>query len=231
VFDNPLLVEDRGLSFLLGAKWAEIKERRLATAANDVIYLGRWNRNYDLSDVEASRWTSSKFNILGHHRKAFVINECDNTYVQIPPSVNLAIALTLAACKSSVTRGAFCWQLKIVGKEATTRMWLIVLDILYLDYECIPESIKVLSNSGYRQQRDVLCATLRLEKNDVVLPFVMDFDGCVTEDDEDGRISAYLDGSAYPKAAISIPGAACIGWYSQMTPPKPISVETRAKYP
>lgn len=92
-----------------------------------------------------------------------------------------------------------------------------------------PESNETFSNSGYRQQRDMLRATLRLEKNGVVVPFLTDFDGCVKEDVENGRILTYVDESAILKAIISILGAAYIYCCSQMTRLETISFGTRVK--
>lgn len=213
--------EEEQLGFLLGPKWKQFQEKYIPVADRTLrdATLDLELKQFDLSKVHANKWISPHFDILGQNQGVNVMDERENHKIEIPPAINLAIALTLKTSVSS--EGMFLWQPKKHRPFAVTGSWNRVPDILYTNWKWLPEERDRFVKGTYRQQRDFLCAKSRLQDTttpDVVLPFTLDFEGTAREDQEDARVTADIDGVGAPKASISIPGQAFIGWCDDLFP-------------
>lgn len=200
--------------WLLGSEWQKIEQNYLKNTPTATKVLSE-NYTLDLSSVPPE-FALSKFNILAQGTGIKIRSFIDDSLEEISAVVNLAIALSMLAARAG--RGLFLWQAKqrvdILHKEH----WHRVPDILYLDYRWSTGEVKRFLEANYDNQSDFLCADLRLQSRDVVLPFLLDFPGTRQENDEDARVIAYIDAARPPLAAISIPGAAYIGWIRDMIP-------------
>lgn len=208
------------LQFLLGSKWSTIQEKHTSESSGKSLTLEKNGARIDMLNIEPSKRMSEVggFNILGKGRGILVYDET-NSEAEMPAMVNLCITLTLEFCKSSC--GLLLWQAKV--QSSKNDEWSRVPDVLYLDYVWLPEERERFQKAGYREQRDFLCANLHLHQHDVVLPFVVDFTGHQCDDYQDARVTAAIDGNGAPKAAISVPGAAYVGWYSEMAPDQSVA--------
>lgn len=175
----------------------------------------------DLSNVDAP-YKLVNFNILSQQRGIRVPTLLNNGLIQIPPIVNICIALTMIACMQG--RGLFTWTRKKRTQAAGYAHWQRVPDLLLSDYYWKPEDKKAFLEASYTKKRDFLCADNRLKHDspDVVLPFLVDFPGETLQKKFDARVTAdILNGQL--GGAISIPGAAYIGWLDQFVPRKNVS--------
>lgn len=204
------------LRLLLDRDWEKIKARFVSKGRVPYKVLDTDGFRYDLANVEPDKWISDQFDILGREKGIKVPIDTEGNTAEIDPMVNLAISLSLTACRTDF--GLVLWQPK---DRKNIPAWNRVPDLMYHDFAWHADERARFLRASYRQWREFVCAPLRLQRRrSVVLPFAVDFIGVEMKEDEP-RFTAEIDGRSAPKAIISIPGAAYIGWYSDMVPDHP----------
>lgn len=167
----------------------------------------------NLANVSAE-YSLSEFPVMAQRRGILVPTEKDTKLREIPTNVNLAIALTLTACKAG--RGVFLWQRK--DRERCNDLDCSIPDILSWDFYWTNAEKISFSTMGYGDQRDYLNADVRLQGHCVVLPYMLDFPGPRQDNTEDARV---VTSASLTHGAISLPGCAYIGWVKDMIPIDP----------
>jgi len=212
--ESSLELDDDQYKWLLGPDWQNVQQDYLKKMSAADKVLG-YNFKIDLGNV-APEFSLQGFNILAADANVKVRRIVGDGTQLIPPAVNVAIALSIQLCRAS--RGLLLWQAKARVGTLHEEHWHKVPDLIYMDFRWLPEEKERFLATTFENQRDFLCADLRVQRTDVVLPFLLDFPGYRQDNVEDARITAYVDGVNPPLAAISIPSAAYVGWIKDMTP-------------
>lgn len=213
--EECMQLSNKAFELLVGVRWKQLRD--LCYKAQQLMSFEGLNSDIKLSNVKPP-YSLSKFNILSQHRGVQVDSVINEGKIEIPPVVNLVIALSGQCCE--IGRGLFLWQGKKRSSSANHAYWQRVPDVILIDHIWSDEDKLRFQKATYTELRDSLCANLNplLRETDITLPFLLDFPGETLKNDEDARVTIDVDGTVPPKAAISIPGAAYIGWLDQMQP-------------
>lgn len=180
----------------------------------------------DLSNV-GKEYSLIGFNALSQGKTIFVPSEYESAPREIPPVVNICIALSIRA--SEIGRGIFLWQPKErrIRKMGEDGPWHSVPDVLLCDMVWSKEQTTKFKEATYSEKREYLNAEGRLGADDVVLPFFLHFPGKTQSNPRDARVSACINGVDPPLCMISIPGYAYIGWVDDILPTEDWDVAIR----
>lgn len=209
----PFDLEEDQLRFIIGDDWEQKKETYVNRKDSIARVLGRDGFNMRLDEVP-NELCFDHFDMLAPGKDINVNDVSSLKKEEVPPLINLSIALSLWACSNN--RGLLPWQSKDLSSKKKMWEYRKVPDLMLVDYQWGQQERDAFWHGSYETQRAFLDAESRLRSTDPVLPFIVDF----PDTRQDKKTLARSLSTAIRErgilAAISVSDTAYIGWVHDM---------------